>query len=511
MTSPHSTTPYWAASASAHRFPKLDRDLKVDVLIVGGGITGLTAAYLLARAGRSVALLERDRVASVDSGHTSAHLSAVTDLGLTGLAGRFGRDHAQAVWDAGFAAIAQIDAIVREEQIPCEFGWVPGYLYSAGAGSADVTGLQAEALLASELGFDAAFVENVPCVNRPGIQFDHQAKFHPRKYLAGLAREVSALGGKIFEHSAVEDFSEQPLGAKANGRTITAGYVILATHSPLAGNTPRGRADWLQTNLALYSSYVVAGRAPKGAVPEALFWSTADPYAYLRVDRHRDYDLVMYGGEDHKTGQEPDTAACYERLAQAVTSLIPSIDISHRWSGQVIETVDGLPFLGETADHQFVATGFSGNGMTFGTLGAMMACDRVMGAANPWQDLFSPDRSFRPGGLWDYLRENKDYPYYKMRDRFAGTASRSLRGIRRGHGAVIDRDGEKVAAFRDDTGATTLCSANCSHQGCLVVWNDAERTWDCPCHGSRFKPNGDVLAGPAQSPLDAVSLHHAKV
>jgi nitrite reductase/ring-hydroxylating ferredoxin subunit len=141
----------------------------------------------------------------------------------------------------------------------------------------------------------------------------------------------------------------------------------------------------------------------------------------------------------------------------------------------------------------------------------MMACDRVTGTANPWQELFSPDRSFRPGDLWDYLRENKDYPYYKMRDRFAGAASRSLRSIRRGHGAIIDRDGEKVAAFRDETGATTLRSANCTHMGCLVVWNDTERTWDCPCHGSRFKPNGDVLAGPAESPLDAVSQHHAKV
>ena len=420
MTSPHSTAPYWFDSAAAHRFPKLDRDLTVDVLIVGGGITGLTAAYLLARAGRSVALLERDRLGSVDSGHTSAHLSAVTDLGLTGLAARFGRDHAQAVWDAGFAAIAQIDAIVREEQIPCEFSWVPGYLYSAGdgGGSPDVAGLQAEALLAEELGFDAAFVENIPCVNRPGIRFDHQAKFHPRKYLAGLANEVSALGGQVFEHSTAEEFTERPLGAKVNGHAITAGYVIVATHSPLAGNTPRKRADGLQTNLALYSSYVVAGRAPKGAVPEALFWSTADPYAYLRVDRHRDYDLVMYGGEDHKTGQESDTGACYERLAQALTSLIPAIDLTHRWSGQVIETSDGLPFLGETAEHQFVATGFSGNGMTFGTLGAMMACDRVVGTANPWQDLFSPDRSFVLRGLWDYLRENKDYPYYKMRDRF---------------------------------------------------------------------------------------------
>ncbi len=167
----------------------------------------------------------------------------------------------------------------------------------------------------------------------------------------------------------------------------------------------------------------------------------------------------------------------------------------------MIETSDGLPFIGETAEGQFVATGYSGNGMTLGTLGAMMACDRVMGSINPWRDLFSPDRQVPAHDLWNYLVENKDYPYYRIRDRFAGAAGKSLRSIRRGHGAIVDLNGEKVAAFRDEAGATTLRSPECTHMGCVVGWNDAERTWDCPCHGSRFKPNGDVLSGPAQTPL----------
>ena len=503
MTGSPKHSPYWVDAAPMPRFPHVDGDLTADVLIVGGGITGLTAAYLLARAGRSVVVLERERLGSMDSGHTSAHLTAVTDLGLTALEARFGRDHAQAVWDAGFAAIAQIDAIVREEQIPCAFGWVPGYLFATDEhdNSRDVAMLRDEASLAVDLGFDAAFVEDIPGVHRPGIRFDHQAKFHPRKYMAGLARAIAALGGRLFEHSPADVFTEDSVGANANGHTVTAGYVVIATHTPLWGKTPPTRAKWLETNLALYSSYVVAGRVPKKAVPEALFWSTAHPYAYLRVDQHRDYDLVIYGGEDHKTGQQTDTEACYERLEQALTVLVPSIDLTHRWSGQVIETTDGLPCLGETAERQFVATGFSGNGMTFGTLGAMMACDRVMGHVNPWQDLFAPDRPLLRSGLWDYLRENKDYPYYRIRDRFAGAATRSLRSIGRGHGAVVDLQGEKVAAFLDETGATTLRSAVCSHAGCLVSWNGAERTWDCPCHGSRFKPNGDVIAGPAPSAL----------
>ena len=504
---PRNTIPYWTETASLTRFPRLDHDLHVDVLVVGGGITGLTAGYLLARAGRSVAVLERGRCGSMDSGHTSAHLSAITDATLTDLETRFGRDHARAVWDAGYAAIAQIDTIVRDEQIACEFAWVPGYLYSADDRPSpdEAAALQREASLAMALGFDAEFLTDVPFVHRPGIRFDHQAKFHPRKYFAGLAHAIIAHGGQLFEHSAVEEFSDHPVRAKVNGCTITAGYVILATHSPLPGNTPEACADLFQTKLALYSTYMVAGRVHSGTVPEALFWSTATPYTYLRSDRHRDHDVVMYGGEDHKTGQVTDTSACYMRLEHGLRSLVPGVELSHRWSGQVIETTDGLPFLGETADRQFAATGFSGNGMTFGTLGALIACDRIMHRSNPWQELFAPDRTVLPGHVWDYLLQNKDYPYYLLRDQFAGAATRSLRTIGRGRGALVDVGGKRVAAFRDESGATTLRSAECTHKGCLVAWNDAERTWDCPCHGSRFKANGDVLSGPAESPLAPVA------
>ena len=187
-----------------------------------------------------------------------------------------------------------------------------------------------------------------------------------------------------------------------------------------------------------------------------------------------------------------------------VTALVPDIDISHRWSGQVIQSPDGLPYIGDTAEHQFVATAYSGNGMTFGTLGAMMAHDRVIGRNNPWSELFDTGRTKIRGGLWDYVKENKDYPYYLVRDRFAGVEGRSLRDVPRGEGRILELDGQKVAAFRDEQGTATVRSAVCTHMGCLVQWNGAERTWDCPCHGSRFKPDGAVIAGPAESPLEVV-------
>ena len=498
------TIPYWTDSSSFPSFPAIDRDLDVDVVIVGGGITGLTTAYLLQMAGKSVALVERGRCADVDTGHTTAHVTMVTDTRLGELVRQFGRSHAQAVWDAGLAALGQIDAIVGEQEIDCAFEWVDGYLYAAeaAADAIEIAALEDDADLARELGFDARFVADVPFVCRPGIRFSDQARFHPRKYLAGLAAAVRARGGHIFEHSNAEEFYEGPLRVKAGGRRVRCQDIVIATHNPLVGVAGATSATIFQTKLALYTSYVVGGRVPKGTVPDALFWDTANPYHYLRLDPQPDHDFVIVGGEDHKTGQVSDTNACYARLEKTLHARLPAIELSHRWSGQVIETPDGLPYIGRMADHQYAATGFGGNGMTFGTLAAIMIVDAIQGRKNPWTDLFDPGRAANRHGLWDYLKENADYPYYKMRSRFAGER-RSLRSVTPGHGKVIRENGAQIAAYRRPDGALTLRSATCTHMGCTVAWNDAERTWDCPCHGSRFTPEGEVISGPAQTPLAA--------
>jgi Rieske Fe-S protein len=259
-----------------------------------------------------------------------------------------------------------------------------------------------------------------------------------------------------------------------------------------------------QTKLALYTTYAVAGPVKRGTVPDALLWDTANPYHYLRLEPDHDDDLVIFGGEDHKTGQESHTNTCYQRLEEKLKAMIRGIDITHRWSGQVIETPDGLPYVGRMADHQYAATGFSGNGMTFGTLAAIMIVDAIAGRRNPWAELFDPGRAAITRGLWDYIKENADYPYYMMRDRLAGAEGKSLRAVKAGHGKVIEHHGEKVAASRGPDGVLTLVSATCTHMGCIVRWNDAERTWDCPCHGSRFTPQGEVISGPAEKPLPEV-------
>ncbi len=506
-TGPGSTRPYWSEHPRRLAYAKLDTNTQCDVVIVGGGLTGLTTAYLLSSAGQSVVLLERGRLGEGDTGYTTAHLTMVTDERLTDLVRRFGRDHAQAVWDAGLAAISQIDTIVRTHDIACDFEWVDGYLHAPlDDEQFDERSFDADAALAVELGFDAEVLARVPLADRPGIRFPGQARFHPGKYLTALARAIEMRGGRIYESSPVDGFGDRPRHVRANGHTVEAERIVIATHNPLAGVQGVASAALFQTKLALYTSYVVAGLVPRGSVLDGLYWDTADPYHYLRLQTAGEQDLVIFGGADHKTGQEADTTACYAKLERTLKALIPGIAVNWRWSGQVIETPDGLPYIGETADRQHLATGFSGNGMTFGTLGAMMTADAILGRKNPWVDLFEPGRKALGRGLWEYIKENADYPYYMVRSRFAGDEGRRHRSIPRGHGAVIEEGGTKLAVYRDTEGATHLRSATCTHMGCIVGWNAAERTWDCPCHGSRFKPNGEVLAGPATTPLPEASV-----
>jgi glycine/D-amino acid oxidase-like deaminating enzyme/nitrite reductase/ring-hydroxylating ferredoxin subunit len=407
------------------------------------------------------------------------------------------------VWDAGSAAIDQIVKNIRAEDIACDFHWVPGYLHAPleGMSDKDRALLQREAKVAGELGVAADFVAAVPFFELPGVKFEHQAIFHPRKYLAALVQRISGGGSHVFEHSDVSEVKEKPLTVQANGKSIRCRNIVMATHNPLVGAAGLLGATLFQTKLALYTSYVLGAKIPSGKIPQASFWDTADPYHYLRVERRRGFDYAIFGGEDHKTGQEPHTEAAYRRLEASFRKFAPNAEIDHRWSGQVIETNDGLPFIGELTENQFGATGFAGNGMTFGTLGAMMMTDAVLRRKNPWRDLFDPGRKKLRGGTWSYVTENLDYPYFLVRDWVGGAEGKSLRALKRSQGKILSLDGKKVAAYRDEAGKVTLCSPVCTHLKCIVAWNDAEHTWDCPCHGSRFKPTGEVIAGPAEEPL----------
>ena len=268
------TTPYWFETALP-RFPSIDHDVDVDVAIIGGGLTGITAAYLLKKAGATVALVERQQCASADTGHTTAHLTYVTDKRLHEVVNKFGRDAARAFWEAGAVANDEIYRIVQEEKIDCEFKWVPGYLHQClkGGKQRDDECLREDAKLAQELGFAAAYVEQVPYANRPGVKFQHQAKFHPRKYLAELVKKIPGDGSYVFENSEASEVDEKSLSLKVNRFQVRCKYLMIATHTPLMGKSSLVKATLFQSKLALYTSYVLGARLPRESVPEALFWT----------------------------------------------------------------------------------------------------------------------------------------------------------------------------------------------------------------------------------------------
>ncbi len=401
------TTSYWFDSSKRPTFRPLARSLSVDVLVVGGGVTGIVTASLLQKAGVSVALLERERLASRDSGHTTAHLTHVMDKRLHELVKDFGRDHARAAWDAGAAAIDEIERIVREENIECEFSRVPGYLHApvSGGQSDERPNLKKDAKLANELGFNAAYLDRVPFMNTPGVRFADQAKFHPLKFLFALAQQIHGNGVRIFENSAVTEFDSKKKRAKANGHWVNYDRVVLATNNPVLGETGLVSGTLFQTKLALYSSYVVGATIPRASIPIASFWDTNDPYQYLRVDRQGESDYAIFGGEDHKTGQARNTETCFRNVEKALFEIAPQAKIEHRWSGQVIDSADGLPYIGPNQDDQFIGTAYSGNGYTFGVTAAVMARDWITGVKNPWRDLFSPDRKAIRGDMGLPARE----------------------------------------------------------------------------------------------------------
>ncbi|MGC4002260.1 MAG: FAD-binding oxidoreductase [Pirellulales bacterium] len=431
------------------RFPKVAHGGRYDVVVVGAGITGLTAASFLKQAGKTVCVLERDRLAHGDTGYTTAHLSMVTDHRLQRLVDVFGRESASRAWQGGSIAIDVIDGLVDQLRIDCEFRRVPSFVHApVDASDLETDALRKEAELASELGFDADFVDAAPVVGRPAVRYPNQALFHPVKYLNALAAAVQGDGCVVQEESEAMKFEIDPRRVVVNDAEINYDKLILATHVPLMGNRGLIGATLFQSKLYGYSSYVVAGEVPRGALSDASFYDTADPYRYLRIDGAGDIARVVLGGEDHKTGQAEDVEARYRRLGELAVKLIPDLKLDTRWSGQVVETNDGLPFIGESAPQEFVATGFAGNGMTFGTLAGLMARDWVLGENNPWQDLFSVERKKLHGGTWEYLKQNVDFPYYLVTDWLKPSRKDDPAALKPGEGAIFKIDGKQTACSR---------------------------------------------------------------
>lgn len=482
----------------------VDCDLSADVCVVGAGIAGLTIAYLLCQAGHNVVVIDDGPIAGGESCRTTAHLTHALDDRYFELERLHGGKAAMLAAESHTAAIDLIQKIVELEQIDCDFERVDGYLMTAPDQDPDI--LDREHLAARRAG-----LQHVEILSRASadsfdtgrvLRFPQQAQFHAIRYLRGLARCVARLGRLHDWTQAVSVEGGAPVRIVTDlGHTITASAAVIAT------NTPVNDRVVMHTKQASYRTYVVAGFLPKGVMPHILLWDTADPYHYVRLQSHStDHDLLIVGGEDHKTGQVDDAVDRWERLKGWTRERFPMIaGFTHSWSGQIIEPVDGLAFIGRNpvgGDNIFIATGDSGNGMTHGTIAGMLIRDLILGTPNPWIELYDPARKTLKAAF-SFVRENLNTGA-RYAELVTGGQVDEVTHVAPGEGVIMRRGLAKVAIYRDPDGALHAFSAICPHLGCVIHWNSGEKTWDCPCHGSRYQATGRVINGPSNSGLAAV-------
>ena len=489
----------WAATAEMPRCEALSGDLQVQVCVVGGGIAGLTTAYLLARAGRSVALLDDGPLAGGMTQMTSAHLSNAIDDRYSELERLHGAIGARLAAESHTAAIERIESIAREEGIECEFARVDGYLFLA-EGDKEAT-LDEELAAAHRAGLRGVTkLARAPFESfdsGPCLRFPEQGQFHPLMYLAGLTQALHRHGGRIYTGSHADSIAGgNPAVVRVGPHTVTADAVVVATNVPVNDRLA------IHTKQAPYMTYVIGARVPRGSVPRVLSWDTGDPYHYVRITQFGEDDLLIVGGEDHKSGQADDTEERHARLEAWTRARFPIRDVAFRWGGQVMETVDYLSFTGRNpldSDNVYVHTGDSGMGLTHGTIAGMLLCDLILGRRNPWSELYDPSRK-TAGAAREYSIENFNVAR-QYADWLTAGEVKSAADIAPDSGAVMRRGLHKIAVYRDAQGALHETSAACPHLGCIVHWNASEKTWDCPCHGSRFDCRGKVINGPANKDL----------
>lgn len=500
----------WFADVLIPNFPSLTEDMAVDVCVVGAGIAGLTTAYLLAREGKRVVCLDDGAIGSGETGRTSGHLCSAIDDRYYELERQHGLEHAKIVAESHAAAIDRIEQIIQDERIACDFERLDGFLFVPPGESLDVLDLELKA--AHRVGLKGVelldHAPRAPFDTGPCLRWPNQAQFQPLKYLTQLAKALVKHGGQIFAQSHVAEIHHGMPGriVTSAGHTVTAESVVVATNVPINDRVV------MHTKLEPYRTYVIAARIAHKAVVKALYWDTPDPYHYIRVEERRDadgpYDLLLVGGEDHQTGQADDFDGRFARLHAWMRERFPMAGpIAYRWSGQIIETVDGIGYAGRNpldGENVFIITGDSGNGLTHGTLGAILVTDLIAGRENPWAKLYDPARKILSAGM-EFAKHNANVALQYSDWLTAGDVE-GAEQIARGEGAILRHGAGKLAVFRDEEGELHACAATCPHLGGVVAWNGTEKTWDCPLHGSRFDAHGRVVNGPANVNLREMKL-----
>jgi glycine/D-amino acid oxidase-like deaminating enzyme/nitrite reductase/ring-hydroxylating ferredoxin subunit len=505
---------FWVATVEPIVFEKLQHEIDTDVLIVGGGIAGLTTAYCLLDEGLKVVVVEDGYIGSGESGRTSAHLSYALDDRFSEIGRLLGQQKARVAVESHMAAIQWIESTIMKEKIDCNFKRVPGYLFLSSNDKKE--SLEEEFEATKNIGLQTEVLDSIPGIKPLNesicIKFPDQGQFHIMKYLKGLANAVVDKGGQIYTTTKATDITKD--GANANGYKIQAKHVVVATNTPVN--------DWvtMHTKQWPYRTYVIGAKIPKGSLPFSLWWDTGDPeskwisepYHYMRLAEYdNEYDLLISGGEDHKVGQadsenipEEDR---YDKLYDWTKKVFPSTgQIVYKWSGQVMEPLDSMAFIGRNPgdDNVYIITGDSGNGLTHGTLGGILIKDLITGTKNQWEELYDPSRMVLKNA-GDYLFEAGNMALQYTDWISKGDIKRSI-DLMPGQGGIMTSGFKKLTVYRDENNNLHSCSAVCPHLGGILHWNADEKSFDCPVHGSRFTPDGKVINGPAASDLKKIEI-----
>lgn len=493
-------TSYWIASTPETNYPALREDLKVDVAIVGGGMVGITSAYLLSQEGLKVAVLEADRILLGVTAHTTAKLTSQHDLIYAQLQRNLGQEKTKQYVEANEAALHFVAKCVEEQQIDCDFSYQPAYIYTA---SEDyLQKIEDEVKAALELGIKASFETKLelPLEIRGAVRFDHQAQFHSRKYLLALASKTLDQGGLIFEQTRVVDLEGEGEGpytvATAAGNKVTATHIIMAAHYPF--NFFPGLYF---TRLYAERAYAVVAKAQE-KFPGGMYLSAEDPARSLRSLPTAEGERILIVGEKHKVGQGENLRQHYENLMDFGEQLFTVEDFPYRWSAQDCTSLDDIPYIGRMSSRSpnlYVATGFRKWGMTHSTVSGLLLRDLIVKGESPWEDVYTPTRTTTLASVGQFVVQNVDVAANLISGKLEAVPDEVEAMV--GKGNVELEDGQRVGVFKDEAGKVHTVDTTCAHMGCELHWNDAEHSWDCPCHGSRYNVDGGILEGPTVKPL----------
>ncbi len=491
--------PYWSTSTSKIDYPALSENINVDVAIIGGGIVGITSAFLLKRKGLKVAIIEADKITHGTTGHTTAKITSQHNLIYHKIKRKIGEEKARQYAEANESAIHFIANLVKEKNIDCDFCWRPAYVYTQS--DEYIEKIENEVKAASSLGIKASYLDKIPLPFdiKAAVCFDDQAQFHPLKYLFTLVKEIPEDGSYIFEHTKVVDVDDSNnkkcVVVTNQGKTVTSSKVIVASHFPCYDGMGMYFA-----RMYVEKSYVLGIKA-KEPFPKGMFINAEEPGRSLRSQRYNDSEIILVGGEHHKTGDKKNTNIHYENLVNFAKETFDLESILFRWSTQDCMTIDSIPYVGHLtskATNVFVATGFGKWGMTNSTASAMILTDLITKGESKWSPVYNPSR-FDVNSIPKLVSENLDVAVTLVGGKI--TPIPNDVEIKNGEAKVISVEGESFGAYRDENGKLHIVDITCTHLGCELVWNEAEKTWDCPCHGSRFSYNGDNVEGPAFNQL----------